>query len=112
MKKAQEKKLGMAEMMMLRWMSGVTKLDRIRNERIRGIPQVEVISKTVQLRLIEVVWACIEKIRRMCMQESQWRIQGGLVARKPPSAMFFLYLSHTYLKQVKNTVDQQHDTWF
>ena len=33
MKKAQEKKLDVAEMRMLRWMSGVTKLDRIRNER-------------------------------------------------------------------------------
>ena len=29
--KAQEKKLDVAEMRMLRWMSGVTKLDRIRN---------------------------------------------------------------------------------
>ena len=33
-KKAQEKKLDVAEMRMLRWMSGVTKLDRTRNERI------------------------------------------------------------------------------
>ena len=31
---AQEKKLDVAELRMLRWMSGVTKLDRIRNERI------------------------------------------------------------------------------
>ena len=30
-KKAQEKKLDVAEMRMLRWMSGVTKLDIIRN---------------------------------------------------------------------------------
>ena len=35
-KRAQEKKSDVAEMRMLRWMSGVTKLDRIRNERIRG----------------------------------------------------------------------------
>ena len=35
-------------MRMLRWMSGVTKLDRIRNERIRGITKVEEISKKVQ----------------------------------------------------------------
>ena len=34
-KKAQEKKLDVTEMSMLRWMSGVTKLDRIRDERIR-----------------------------------------------------------------------------
>ena len=32
MKKTHEKKLDVAEMRMLRWMSGVTKLDRIRNE--------------------------------------------------------------------------------
>ena len=35
-KKTQEKKLDVTEMRMLRWMSGVTKLDRIRSERIRG----------------------------------------------------------------------------
>ena len=48
MKKAQEKKLDVAEMRMLRWMSGVTKLDRIRNERIRGTTKLGEISKKVQ----------------------------------------------------------------
>ena len=33
---------------MLRWMSGVTKLDGIRNERIRGTTKVGEISKKVQ----------------------------------------------------------------
>ena len=33
---------------MLTWMSGVTKLDRIRNERIRGTTKVGEISKKVQ----------------------------------------------------------------
>ena len=33
---------------MLRWMSGVTKLDRIMNERIRGTTKVTEISKKVQ----------------------------------------------------------------
>ena len=47
-KKAQEKKLDVAEMRMLRWMSGVTKLDRIRNERFRGTTKVVEISKKVQ----------------------------------------------------------------
>ena len=47
-KKAQEKKLDVAEMRMLRWMSGVTNLDRIRNERIRGTTKVGEISKKVQ----------------------------------------------------------------
>ena len=44
----QEKKLDVAEMRMLRWMSGVTKLDIIRNERIRGTTKVGEISKNVQ----------------------------------------------------------------
>ena len=47
-KKAQETKLDEAEMRMLRWMSGVTKLDRFRNERIRGTTKVGEISKKVQ----------------------------------------------------------------
>ena len=47
-KKAQEKKLDVAEMRMLRWMSGVAKLDRIRNERIIGTTMVGEISKKVQ----------------------------------------------------------------
>ena len=47
-KKAHEKKLEVAEMRMLRWMSGVTKMDRIRNERIRGMTKVGEISKKVQ----------------------------------------------------------------
>ena len=39
-KKTQQKKLDVAEMRMLRWVSGVTKLDRIGNERIRGTTKV------------------------------------------------------------------------
>ena len=46
-KKAQENELDVAEIRMLRWMSGVTKLDRIRNERIRGTTKVGEISKKV-----------------------------------------------------------------
>ena len=47
-KKAQEKKLDEAEIRMLRWVSGVTKLDRIRNERISGTTKVGEISKKEQ----------------------------------------------------------------
>ena len=46
-KKAQEKMLDVAEMRMLRWMSGVTKLDGIRNARIRETTKVGDISKKV-----------------------------------------------------------------
>ena len=47
MKKAQEKKLDVAEMRMLRWISGVTKLDSIKNERIKGTTKLGEISKKV-----------------------------------------------------------------
>ena len=47
-KKAQEKNLDVAEMRMLRWMSGVTKPNIIRNERIRGTTKVGEISMKVQ----------------------------------------------------------------
>ncbi|WP_435316542.1 hypothetical protein, partial [Klebsiella pneumoniae] len=36
LKKAEERKLDVTEMKMLRWTAGVTKLDRVRNECIRG----------------------------------------------------------------------------
>ena len=53
LKKAQEKKLEVAEMRMLRWMCGVTKLDKIRNERIRGTTKVGEIIKKVQERRLK-----------------------------------------------------------
>ena len=48
-KKAQEKKFDVAVMRMLRWvLSGATKLDIIRYERIKGAAKVGEISKKVQ----------------------------------------------------------------
>ena len=38
----------MAEMNMLRWMCGVTKLDRTRNKRIRGTTKLRELPKKVQ----------------------------------------------------------------
>ena len=49
-KELKEKKLYVAEMRMLRWICGVTKLDRIRNERVRGTTKVREISKKVHCR--------------------------------------------------------------
>ena len=40
-------------MRMLRWMCGVTNLERIRNKRIRGTSKVEEISKKVQERRLK-----------------------------------------------------------
>ena len=47
-KKLQEKKLDVAEMRMLRCMSRVNKLDRIRNDRIRGTTKVGKYPKKMQ----------------------------------------------------------------
>ena len=49
-KKAHEKKTEVAEIKMLRWMCGVTRSDRIGNEKIRGSTKVGEISKKVQER--------------------------------------------------------------
>ena len=47
-KKTEEKKLDVAEMKMLRWMSGVTRKDKIQNKYIRGTVKVIEISKKIQ----------------------------------------------------------------
>ena len=47
-KKVNEKRMNVAEMKMLRWMSGVTRRDRIPNTRIRGTVKVAELSKKVQ----------------------------------------------------------------
>ena len=48
MKKTEENKLDVTEMKMLRWMSGVTRRDKVRNEYIRGSVKVTEVSKKVQ----------------------------------------------------------------
>ena len=53
LKKAQEKKLEVAELRMLRRMYGVAKLDKIINERIRGTTEVWEITKKVQERRLK-----------------------------------------------------------
>ena len=62
-KKAQEKKLDVAEMRMLRWKRGVNKLDRIRNERIRLTRRVGEIAKEVQESRLK--WYRHKKRRRI-----------------------------------------------
>ena len=76
-KKAQEKKLDVAEMRMLRWMNGVTKLDRIRNE-LRGTTKVEEISKKVEESRLK--WYGHVLRRRIRSQESDG--DGGAGEKK------------------------------
>ena len=47
-KERTREEVGCGEMRMLRWMSGVTKVDRMGNERLRGTKKVGEISKKVQ----------------------------------------------------------------
>ena len=71
MKQAQEKEVDVAEIRISRCISGVTKLDRIRNERIiRGTEKAGEMSKKGTGKQVEVVWACIEKRIRTRRQES------------------------------------------
>ena len=53
LKKALENKLEVAEMRMFRWMCRITKLDKIRNERIRRKAKVGEIAKEVQERRLK-----------------------------------------------------------
>ena len=59
LKKAQEKKLEVGETRMLQWMCEVTKLDEIRNKRIRVTTKVEEIASPG--KKVEMVRACDEK---------------------------------------------------
>ena len=48
--KRQEKRIEVTEMRMLRWMCGVTRKDKIRNEHIRGTTRVAQASKKITER--------------------------------------------------------------
>jgi hypothetical protein len=48
LKKVEERKFNVAEMKMLRWMLGVTRWDKIKNEHIRGTVKVNEIASKIQ----------------------------------------------------------------
>ena len=69
-KKAQENKSDLAEKRMLRWMCGVTRMDRVRNERIRGTTKVGEISKKMQNRTLKRDEEYVQKrLMRMDVEE-------------------------------------------
>ncbi len=53
--------MDIAYILALRWMSGVTKMDRIRNERIRGTTKVGEISKKVQESRLKWYWHVLRR---------------------------------------------------
>ncbi|XP_027219602.2 uncharacterized protein [Penaeus vannamei] len=60
-KRSQERKFEVEDMNMLRWMCGVTRLNKIRSEMIRGTVKVEKIPKKAQERRLQ--W-CGHAMRR------------------------------------------------
>ena len=58
-------------MRMLRWMCGVTRIDKIRNEHIRGTTKVVQASRKIDNgEKTEMVWARHEDGERSCSEES------------------------------------------
>ena len=87
LKKTQEKNFEVAEMRMLRWMCGVTKLDNIRNERIRGTTKVGEITKKVHERRLKWYGRVMRREehyvgRRAMVMKVQGRRKSGIPKRR------------------------------
>ena len=59
--KRQEAEMEVAELKVLRFSLGVTRMDKIRNEYIRGTAQVGRFGEKTQGDKTEVVWSCTEE---------------------------------------------------
>ena len=102
LKKAHEKKLEVAEMRMLRWMCGVTKLDKIRNERIRGTTKVGEITKKVQERRLKWYGHVMRVMRReehyVGRRAMEMKVQGRRKRGIP---------KRTWLDKVKDVIKEK-----
>ena len=83
-KKIQERKMEVAEMRMLRWMLGVTREDRIRNERIRGTAKVSQIGKKIQERRLQWYGHCVRRDEEWIGRRMMELEVGGLRRRGGP----------------------------
>ena len=72
-KKEQDKKLDVTEVRMLRWMCGVTTMDKMRNETMRRTTKVGEISNKVQERRLQ--W-CVQERRRVCGKANDGAASG------------------------------------
>ena len=84
--KAQDKTLEVAEMRMLRWMCGVTKLYNIRNERIRGKTKVGEITKKVQERRLKWYGHVMRREEHYVIRRAMVMIVQGIRKRGIPKA--------------------------
>ena len=81
--KRQEAEMEVAELKMLRFSLGVTRMDKIRNEYIRGTAQVGRFGEKTR-RETEVVWTCTEERcwRRMLRMELPGKRKRGRPKRR------------------------------
>ena len=80
-------------MRMLQWMCGVTKLDKIRNERIRGTTKVGEITKKVQERRMKLYGHVMRREehyvgRRAMVMKVQGRRKRGRRALQSSNSRF------------------------
>ena len=77
--KRQEKRIEGTEMRMLRWMCGVTRKDKIRNEHIRGTTRVGQASKKITERRLNWYGHVMRERWRTHTEES---VEGGYTMEK------------------------------
>ena len=84
LKKAQERKLEVAEMRMLQWMCGVTRLDKIRNESIRGTTKVGEITKKIQERRLKWYGHVMRREEHYVERKAmEMKVQGRMKRGRP-----------------------------
>ena len=78
--KRQEKRIEVTEMRMLRWMCGVTRKDKIRNEHIRGTTRVAQASKKITERRLN--WYGHVMRRSIWRTHSEESVESGYTREK------------------------------
>ena len=58
------------EMIMLRWMVGIKRIEKIRNEEIRAMAGVANISQKIRKARLRLLCMWIERLKKMCSNEN------------------------------------------